>query len=237
VRDAIRRGDLYAETSMRWANNMLWLVSDDVEEAPRNLESATWTPPSRGYHLQHMYEEGSRAEIAVYEDNMDDLNANVPRKFRQLTAARSLLLRVQIVRALVHWMFGKGCVARSANGLESKHYLAEARRNVRRLAREKVGYARTWSLLVNAAIEFQMDRPEQTIDLLTDTITTAEGNHMFHLVAAARRRLGEITGGDEGAALIELADDWMTSQGVVNPKRFTEILAPGFRKPSKQLTS
>jgi hypothetical protein len=46
--------------------------------------------------------------------------------------------------------------------------------------------------------------------------------------AAARRRLGELLGGDEGAALVRKATTWMEAQGVVNPERITELLAPGF---------
>jgi hypothetical protein len=46
--------------------------------------------------------------------------------------------------------------------------------------------------------------------------------------AAARRRQGELTGGDAGAALIVEADSAMAAEGVVRPDRFAEIYAPGF---------
>jgi hypothetical protein len=44
--------------------------------------------------------------------------------------------------------------------------------------------------------------------------------------AAARRRLGELLGGAEGAALIEAADDWMAGQGVARPERLTALFVP-----------
>jgi hypothetical protein len=47
--------------------------------------------------------------------------------------------------------------------------------------------------------------------------------------AAARRRLGEMLGGDEGAALIRDADHRLTGQGVRRPDRLTRMLAPGFQ--------
>ena len=51
---------------------------------------------------------------------------------------------------------------------------------------------------------------------------------MLLYAAAARRRLGEMLGGDEGRALVETADAWMRSETIVNPERMTEVFAPGF---------
>src|SRR5262249_13704158 len=38
VRDAARRGDRYAETTMKRSNNIVWLIEDRPEEAARDLE-------------------------------------------------------------------------------------------------------------------------------------------------------------------------------------------------------
>ena len=45
--------------------------------------------------------------------------------------------------------------------------------------------------------------------------------------ASARRRLGEIIGGDDGEALVSDADLLMTSRGVRQPARLTAMYAPG----------
>ena len=42
----------------------------------------------------------------------------------------------------------------------------------------------------------------------------------------ARRRLGETLSGDEGRSLVHTADAWMHSQGIRNPARYAEVLAP-----------
>jgi len=50
--------------------------------------------------------------------------------------------------------------------------------------------------------------------------------------AAARRRRGEIMGGDTGRALVESADAWMTGQIIRSPERMTAMLAPGAWRPA-----
>jgi len=47
--------------------------------------------------------------------------------------------------------------------------------------------------------------------------------------AVARRRQGELQGGDEGRGLVEVADFWMQTQKIKRPERWTAMLAPGFR--------
>jgi hypothetical protein len=45
--------------------------------------------------------------------------------------------------------------------------------------------------------------------------------------AVSRRRLGELMGGPGGSDLVAAADEWMGGQGIVNPARMTQVLAPG----------
>jgi hypothetical protein len=46
--------------------------------------------------------------------------------------------------------------------------------------------------------------------------------------AVARRRLGQLRGGDEGRALLAEADAWMNAQGVRDPCKLSRVIAPGF---------
>src|SRR5262249_14652960 len=67
LRDAARRGDRFTETTLTRACNVLWLVDGRPDQARRELEQKSWTPPEGGYHMQHWYELRARAEISLYE--------------------------------------------------------------------------------------------------------------------------------------------------------------------------
>lgn len=76
---------------------------------------------------------------------------------------------------------------------------------------------------------------EGTIDecarLLERALASLEASHTLLYAAAARRRLSEVRGGDEGRELIRQADAWMQGQNVKNPARMTAMLAPGWGRP------
>jgi len=58
-----------------------------------------------------------------------------------------------------------------------------------------------------------------------------QGNDMLMHAAAARRRLGELIGGDEGRELIAQGDAVMLAQRVKNLDAVTEMLCAGCRAP------
>jgi hypothetical protein len=65
---------------------------------------------------------------------------------------------------------------------------------------------------------------ERAVTALRQSLASPGGllsNHLF------RRRLGELLGGDEGAALIAEADAFLHAGGVVDPARYTAALVPG----------
>ena len=68
--------------------------------------------------------------------------------------------------------------------------------------------------------------PEQA--LLEQAVKKFDAVHMAFYAAVVRRRHGELLGGEQGQALVEQADTWMSRQGVRNPARMTDLMAPGF---------
>jgi len=63
---------------------------------------------------------------------------------------------------------------------------------------------------------------------LAEAAAAFDAVNMPLYAASARRRLGEILGGDEGAAMVADADSLMTGRGVRKPARLAAMYAPGF---------
>ncbi len=65
------------------------------------------------------------------------------------------------------------------------------------------------------------------VDGWKTALSTCEAADMAMHAAAARWRLGEAIGGDEGAELVAAARAWFEGEGVVRPERLVAMLTPG----------
>ena len=59
-------------------------------------------------------------------------------------------------------------------------------------------------------------------------VETAVGELQARRQEAARRRLGGLIGGDEGADLVDESDHWMAEQDVADQERLAEVILPGW---------
>ncbi|HTM21764.1 MAG TPA: AAA family ATPase, partial [Kofleriaceae bacterium] len=223
--DAQRRGDLYAETSMRRACNVFWLAEDRPAEAAADLERTAWTPPATGFHLQHWYELDARCELALYTGVTEEALGALDRRFAELSW--SMLTRVQFIRVLA-WT-GRARLLLAAPPDRAR--LGEVAVLARRMAGEHMGYATCWSLLVQAALAARAGDRAAALDQLTRAAALAAAGDLHAHAAVARRRRGALLGGADGTRLIDDADAWLRAHGVVDPERFGRVLAPGFEGP------
>jgi len=76
-----------------------------------------------------------------------------------------------------------------------------------------------------AAVKRDFDGAAVALDKAIRGFTAAE---MKLYAAAARRRYGELVGGEKGASIARAATRWMREEGVVDPAQMTRMLAPGF---------
>jgi eukaryotic-like serine/threonine-protein kinase len=147
LRDAARRGDRYAETSMRRSSNLAWLVADDPAQAAADLESTGWIPPEGVFHVQHWYELEARAELALYVGGVRAQRAELASAFERLD--RSMLGRVELVRIVSTWLAARLALAEGGDGV------GRARRAARRLRRwssRGTGFSGVLAGLVEAAV-------------------------------------------------------------------------------------
>ena len=215
VRDAARRGDRYAETTMAQQANLVLLAEDAPDEAERLQHRSTWVPPTDAFHLQHWYSVRAHAEIGLYRGNLSKV-VNWRRTLASLSG--SLLARIQVVRAEANWLCGRLVVAQGER--------EAAEQCIRRLQREKVAYATAWSHLLRAAMAEPADRAAE----LRQAIALSDQTDMGLCAAAARLRLADLAGGAEANALRAEAETWMAGEGIRNPRRLIEVIAPDLPK-------
>ena len=200
VRDAARRGDRFAETTLTRTCNQVWLVDDDPARAKRELDSKSWAPPEGGYHMQHYYEARAHVELAMYTGTVAAQSNELLAGFDGLDD--SLLLRIQTVRSDYQWLMARHALA---TGQRRK-----AARMARKLTKEGVPYACIWADLIRAALD-------RDLDLLRALPKRAEALDMLICAAVARMRLAELLGDTaEASALRAHALEWMAAKNVKN---------------------
>gem|GEM_PF-1362039 len=228
LRSAKRRGDQYSETTMRRYCNTVWLLKDDPGHAREELELTSWTPPKDAFHLQHYFDWRARVYLMLYEDTEARPMEAMAGTFRQLRG--SMLMRaIQGLRSEAHWLWGQVCLA-EAEKSAGKVAIRQARKMARALLRETRGYATGMGLLVRAGVEYQSGADEAAADTLVRAEQVCDDLNLEHMAVVARRRRGQILGGDEGAALVAAADAWWRDEGGVVPARLAQFVAPGFRR-------
>jgi len=211
VRDAARRNDRYAETTLIRVCNLVWITQGDLEGARRDLERSTWEPPAGGFlHLQHWFELRAQCEMDLYTGA-----TSVRPGFDELGG--SLLMRVQTVRTESRWLLARLLLLRRD--------VAAASRLAKKLEREKMGFTHVWTLLLRAGIAATSGKHDVAIERLRAAVAAADKMEMGLCAAAARRYLGALT---NDAQLLAESDGWMRKENIAEPARMTQIVAPGF---------
>ena len=106
--------------------------------------------------------------------------------------------------------------------------LAEARKTARRMLRERMAWSDPLAQLLRAGAAAAEGRQVEAVALLEELVPTLDLQDMKLYAAAARRRLGELRGGQAGEEAIRQADDVFRRQGVRDPEAMTALFAPGF---------
>ena len=105
-----------------------------------------------------------------------------------------------------------------------------------KLEKEKVvPYPLVLAALIRPAISLQQGKKDQAIIELKTAIQLAEENQLLFHLAGAKRRLGELLGKEteEGRALFQASEDYAQEEGIKEPEKMFEVVAPGFPKNEK----
>jgi hypothetical protein len=113
--------------------------------------------------------------------------------------------------------------AERSSGESRENGLRNAAKDARLVERERTPWGLALARLVRAGIAATRSQSQEAVRLLVQTEGELEGLDMALYAAAARRRRGQLLGGDEGAALVSEADAWMAGQDVKNPARMADM--------------
>jgi hypothetical protein len=140
-------------------------------------------------------------------------------------------MRVQLIRIGMHYLRARCALAKAvaAGSSSSRLYLAAAKRDAHRIERERMPWGDALARLIHAGVATGRGHWPEAAAQLNAAIAGLEASDMRYLAAIARRRLGELTGGDQGPALINEVNSWMRVQKVRNPDRFAATFLPDLR--------
>ncbi len=186
---------------------------------------ARWSP--QGFHIQHWHELLALSYIDLYDDEPDRAVERVTSRWPALKA--SMLLHIEFIRVLATQLRGMcnvALAARSPSRAAPLLRVVEADANA--LAANGARWAAGVAALLRAGsktITRDLDGARRELEMAINALEDA-GLGLF--VVCARRRMGELVGGADGASMVAQADAWMMREGVRKPARVAAMMAPGF---------
>jgi tetratricopeptide (TPR) repeat protein len=222
---ALEQGNLFAATDLRTRLNPIWLAADDPDRARNEVIAAMTQWPREGFHLQHYTSLVALAQIELYTGDTEVAWKHIEGQLRPLE--RSLLLRTQGLKIDVMHLRARLALA-TASGAVRKERLKIAENCADKIARENMPWSNPLAHMTYAALAKQRGDAARAVAFARQACDGFETVDMALYAAAARRRLGELLGGDEGRQLIDDSEAWMSKQEIKNPAAVSNLMAPGF---------
>ena len=227
VKEAHERGDRLAEANYTtFGGPFVWLCVDQPEGARQALANVMGEWSKQEFHVQHFTTLTARAQIELYKG--DGLAAWQHMGEQWPGMAGSMLLHVECVRIFLVHLRARCALAAAATSKDPASFVRLAAKDARRLEKEKPPWSRPLPQLLRAALAFRAGDKTKAANLLGAAAAALDAHDMKLFAATARRRQGQLLGGENGRTLLGLADAFMTSQKIQNPERMTELFVPGF---------
>ncbi len=229
LREAEDAGDLHGEVWAALFSGFSLLAGDDVQGARDRSRGAIRRWSQDGFHFQHMLALALETYCDLYQGRG---GAAWQRLSEQWAAVES--------SHILHWQFLRifglqvRALAAVAASREQPHaeavLIAAAERDAAQLDldAESRRDSAAGAALIRACIAVRIGDRNQALAQLDLAIAGFEATHMKLYAACARRRKGELTGGQPGAAMVAEADRTMIENSIVNPRQWTAMYAPGF---------
>jgi serine/threonine protein kinase/tetratricopeptide (TPR) repeat protein len=228
VRSAMERRDLFAATFARMHTWYTPIAADDVSRASEEMREAIGRWSRSGTHIMHSWALYGGSRYAMYAGNPGVAWEQIQRTWPALVKAH--ILRAQFHRVPMTLLRGNVAIAAATarQGGDPRELLRAAEKDAVRLEKEGTRCAVPSAALLRACLAAARGRPDEALGLLDAAAQGFDAAEMALHAACARRRKGQLLGGDEGRALIAAADDILRGQGIRAPARWAALYAPGF---------
>jgi predicted Ser/Thr protein kinase len=224
VEDSLRRGDQYQASGIASFAIPAWLAHRGLAYAQSQFgEAKRRFQPQANFQWADYLMLMADLLLALYEGE--------PRRGLELAEQqwpaleRSQLLRMQIALVMMRYCRA-GCALTAACRERSSAELPLVGTALRILRKSPLTYAHGWAAVLEAALAARAARPEQAAERLRAAIACLDAGGLRMYAAAARRRLGQVIGGDEGRASTAAGDGAMAAEGVVDLESTTDMLIP-----------
>ena len=230
IREADQRGDRYAVAILSAASTWRALAADDIGGARRAIARAMSRWSQAGFHLEHFVALLAETYLERYAGRPGAAWKRMQDRWPALD--RSLLLRLQNNRIMARVERASTALAAAEDAADVEPLVQAALRDAALVAREKLAWSDPYVPLIRAgAAELRGERA-RALGLLEDAAAGFDAAEMPLYAAVARRRAGELSGGEKGLQLLLVADAFMAREEIKSPARWAAMLAPGFgRKP------
>ena len=208
---------------------MVRLAADDVEGAGDGWHEVMAQAPAGGFLVEHYL--GLQAGVWLKLYVGDGASAWRLLSERWPAYAASQLRFMQKIRMDMHLLRAGAALAAAGSHPRNRSLLRLAEREVRRVEREAMPWGDALARLLRAGLSFRSGDTSGAREQLEEAMHRLEAVDMGLHAAAARRCLGQLTGGEEGRKLVADADAWMAAEQVRNSARMTALLAPAFTVP------
>jgi eukaryotic-like serine/threonine-protein kinase len=234
LREAEEREDRFTLATLYVGSaGLMSLIEDQPAAALQQIERGMeWITVD--FDLRRLAGQASHAEVDLYGGDGTAAYRRIDESWRQSSA--SPLSRTAFVRARVLSTHGLAALAASRSAGTDRRLVRAAARDARGLRALRLPWTRALARILDAGVALVTGaRAEAHAQLERAHAELVSAGMILH-ATLARRRLGELTGGTEGARAIAEADAWLTAQGVRAPERLTRLFMPEVAPP-RQLSS
>jgi serine/threonine protein kinase len=227
LREATNRGDRYAATNLStYIMSIVRLAADAPADALRDLHEAMRQWSQKGYHVQHHNATLARVLIDIYQGDVRSAWEHSSLAYKAMR--RSLLILVQHAKIDALQSRARSALALAMVSRDRNDLLRQASRDAKSLGKIPLLWPKAWCQLLQACIAHLQGHDDRARAGLAVAASHFDSLGMQLHAETARRRLGQLLGGQNGNALIVAADARMTSLGIRRPARIAAVFAPGF---------